>query len=174
MVSENFLRIVDSLGIEEASDLKKSIYQRLEDKNTNLEMKFQDKFYKTLSILLKSKKFEDFKRLRDASDKLDIFIDVSKIPNRFEIISKIHLNGIQTGQIEELFDVIRFFNENNLFNWEFSEEDIKFIDTIKKDKLIIANLRDLFGRVNDFLILFVYKLLILQIVMHLLCRLYHN
>ncbi len=132
--------------------LEKNYYTRL---NRYLELGREEQ---TISYMMRQ--LENFKRLLDFSDKLDIFIDIDRIPERFEFLSRIHLNGIRSGQIGEIFEVIRFFNDIGLLEREFSKEDLKFIANIKKNKLIIANLHDLFEKVSNGLIYYTYKSMI--------------
>ena len=49
----------------------------------------EDYFYKNLSFFFKQRQFDDFKALFDYSIKFDIFLDIKKIPRRFEIISEL-------------------------------------------------------------------------------------
>jgi len=109
---------------------------------------------------LASRKFDKFRRLFNISDRLEIFIDFKKIPLRFKIISDLHLSGIQSGQIGNIFEIIRFFNEYNLFDREFTENELEIVESIKKkDKALIENLNDLFGKVSDSLIWYACKIM---------------
>ncbi|KKM84865.1 hypothetical protein LCGC14_1294930, partial [marine sediment metagenome] len=63
------------------------------DSNKSLREQIEINFYIRLNRFLEIGNFGYFKRLLDFSDKLDIFIDINKIPKRIEFISKIHLDG---------------------------------------------------------------------------------
>ncbi|KKM19399.1 hypothetical protein LCGC14_1656040 [marine sediment metagenome] len=132
-----FLDIPDSIEFDKIEDSREKSY------------------YLALSILLSEIKFEAFSLLVNYSDKIGFFIDPKKIPFRFKIIARLHLDGIQRGLTGRIFDIIRFFNEYNLFEKDFSNKEIDLIEEIKRnDKTLIENLADLFGNVSDSLILY--------------------
>ncbi|MFW9823204.1 MAG: hypothetical protein ACFFE4_09730 [Candidatus Thorarchaeota archaeon] len=173
MLSFKIQWIIDSLESGDIKKLRRALYnfadvnsiQELEmelDETTNF--KLEHNYYSALSALLESKRFEQFKQLLNYSVDLDIFIDVLKIPNRFEHLFNIQINGIRGGQIGDIFKVIRIFNEYNLLAREIPHESHKFIEEIKKDKLIIRNLKDLFGKVSDALIFHVYDTMLKNIL----------
>ncbi|MHA2184648.1 MAG: hypothetical protein ACXAAI_06560, partial [Promethearchaeota archaeon] len=87
-------------------------------------------YYKALSGSLASLQFDDFSQLIKYSDKLGIFFDVKKIPNRFQIISDLHLEGIRRGLVGRIFEVIRFYNSYNLFDRDISSEEMEIIDDL--------------------------------------------
>ena len=158
MLTEQFVEIIESLKSGDLFKIKQCIDQISEDNFSSLSYSSSDKrfkeaieknYYITLSKLLASEKFEDFRQLLNYSDKLGIFIDVKRIPFRFEIISDLHLNCIQSGQSGNIFDIIKFYNDYDLFDRDFTNEELEFIKNIKKDKILIANLNDLFGKVTD-------------------------
>jgi hypothetical protein len=169
MLSEQFLEIVESLISGQSfkiSDFFDRVIKENPSKQSitlrykNFKEEFEKNYYIALSSFLASKKFEKFRRLFNFSDKLEIFIDMKKIPRRFEIISDLHLSGIQSGQIGNIFEIIRFFNEYNLFDREFSKDELEIVKSIKKnDKALIANLKDLFGKVTDSLIWYSCKIM---------------
>ena len=130
------------------------------DLNKKLREQLEKTYYRRLNRFLELGQLENFKRLLDFSDKLDIFIDMDKIPKRFEFISKIHLNGITSGQIGEIFEVIRFFNDTGLLEREFSKEDLELIEKVKSNKLLLANLQDIFKKVTNSLIFYIFKSMI--------------
>jgi len=169
MLSEQFLEIIESLISGESFKIG-DFFARIINENPSLQSsslrydKFKEEieknYYSALTNFLASRKFEKFRRLFNISDKLEIFIDVRKIPRRFEIISDLHLSGIQSGQIGNIFEIIRFFNEYNLFDREFSEHELEIVKSIrKKDKALIENLIDLFGDVSDSLIWYSCKIM---------------
>ncbi len=139
----------------------KSNLVRIENKNL-----LEKTYYEGLSICLKSGQFESFKKLFNASIDFNLFIDIEKIPNRFNIISKLLLEctdkistGYQTSALGEIIDILKFCNEYNLFDNDISDIERKELEDLKKDSLLIANLNDLFGRVSDSLILYIYKVM---------------
>jgi len=159
-------KIVESLKSGDFIKLEKSILLLMDDnyvylseldsnkKNRN---KIEKNYYRQLNLFLERGQLENFKKLIDYSYKLDIHIDIHKIPKRFEFLSKIHLNGITSGQIGEIFEVIRFFNDTGLLEREFSKEDLEFIAKIKRNKLLILNLHDLFKKVTNSLIYYTFR-----------------
>jgi len=168
--------IIESLKSGEFQKIKYTIDHIIEDEGeinlsrilskTENKKKIEENFYKGLAKDLEAGHFDKFKQLVKNSDKFDIFIVVEKIPNRFKIISKLIINciqdvtvGYQTSSLGKVIDIIRFFNKYNLLTRELSAQQLKKIKRVKKDKLFLANLKDLFGPVNDFLIYFVYKVL---------------
>ena len=137
------------------------------DLNQKLREQLELNYYKRLNKFLELEHFNtiftklgNFKRLLDFSDKLDIFIDINKIPKRFEFIARVFELGIQGGQIGEIFNVIRFFNDIGLMERDLSKKDLEFIEKIKIDKLLIANLGDIFEKVTDSLIFYTFKSMI--------------
>jgi hypothetical protein len=125
---------------------------------TGEKLMIEKNYYNFLSSCLASLHFDDFNHLINYSDKLGIFIDVKKIPQRFQIISDIHLDGIQRGLVGRIFEVIRFFNSYNLFEREISSKEKEIIEDLKKDKMLVENLEDLFGRVHNSLIYYIGRI----------------
>ncbi|MFX1339038.1 MAG: hypothetical protein ACFFDK_10545 [Promethearchaeota archaeon] len=169
MLSDQFLEIIESLISGESFKIS-DFFTHIINENPNLQSsslryeKFKEdlekNYYNALSKFLASRKFDKFRRLFEISDKLEIFINVKKIPRRFEIISDLHLSGIQSGQIGNIIEIIRFFNEYNLFERTFTKHELEIIDSIKrKDKALIANLNDLFGKVSNSLIWYSCKIM---------------
>ncbi|MFX1256765.1 MAG: hypothetical protein ACFFAN_02820 [Promethearchaeota archaeon] len=168
MLSDQFLRIVDSFVSGDSFKISEFIEIYLK-KNlinpspslsiTELKEEIEGTYYQALADFLALRQFEKFRRLFDYSDKLEIFIDVKKIPNRFKIISDLHLEGMQIGQIGAIFEVIRIYNEYNLFNRDFTDKELKILKDIKKNKTLISNLEDLFGNVTDSLIWYSCKIM---------------
>jgi len=124
----------------------------------------EEVFYLTLSKYLDSKQFENFIHLIDNSPKLNVFLDVRKIPFRFDIISKLLMNcvqkvsvGYQTSALGELIEILRFCNAYDLLDKNFGEEDLKLLERIKRDALFLSNLKDLFGNVSNSLLFYIVK-----------------
>lgn len=168
MLSEQFLNIIDALKNGNIHKIKNSINHFLKvnasDYFTSIEFKsykekIEEEYYKALSKFLIKLQFKNFKRLFNYSDKLEIFVDVKKIPDRFRIILELHLDGIRTGQTGRIFDIIKFFNDFNLFEKNFTQEEEKILETLKKDKMLVENLRDLFGSVSNALIFYSCKVI---------------
>ena len=120
-------------------------------------------YYEGLANCLRLGYFDNFRKLFNASVDFNIFIDIKKIPNRFELISKLILNCIeristeyQTSALGEQIDILRFCNEFNLFEKELTDNERKSIEKIRNDNLFFANLIDLFGRVTDSFISYIY------------------
>ena len=70
-------------------------------------------FYNGLSESLKLGQFKSFQKLIDNSIKFDIFLDVKKIPNRFNLISMLLLScteriseGYQTSALGDIIDIL--------------------------------------------------------------------
>ncbi|MFX1277622.1 MAG: hypothetical protein ACFFBP_22815 [Promethearchaeota archaeon] len=125
-------------------------------------------YYNLLSESLKKKKFENFRKLLDYSVKLNIFIDVKKIPNRFEIISNLIVNCIYDALegpdyqnfLGTQIEILKFCNKFNLFEKDrYLKKDIKLFEELKKDKIIIANLKDIFGTISNSLLYFVFHIM---------------
>jgi len=165
--------IVKSLKSGEISKIKYAIDNLIEDEffitlnlssNNKIKEKIEKNFYLGLGNCLRSKNFENFELMVDSSIDFDIFIDVRKIPNRFEIISALVLDcvrevseGYQTSSLGKQIDILRFCNDYNLFERDLKEEDLKIIENLKKDILLISNLHDLFGEISDSFLLFIRK-----------------
>jgi len=168
MISEEFEIIIDSLKSKNINQIKRSINQVIDRNSSDLfssseykdyKEKIEEHYYLTLSKYLASMQFKKFRKLFNYSNKLEIFIDVKKIPSRFDIICELHLDGIQTGQTGRIFDIIRFYNEYNLFERYFIKEEEELIEELKKDKILLDNLKDLFGKVSKSLIYYSCKII---------------
>ncbi|TFF96280.1 MAG: hypothetical protein EU547_06600 [Promethearchaeota archaeon] len=124
----------------------------------------EDNYYEALSNNLIKKRFEHFKELISYSDNLDIFIEVDRISHRFEIISELISSciesvssGYRTSALGEIIEIIRFYNESNLLNRDLSQKELGEIADLHKDSLLLSNLKDLFGNVNNSLLFFIYN-----------------
>jgi hypothetical protein len=129
-----------------------------EDKNS-----IENYYYQGLARYLKSGDFSRFKKLFNASVDLDLFIDVNKIPKRFESISELLLNCtkriIEKFQISALgaqIDILRSCNDFGLLEKKLSKEELNYVNLIKRDNLFLNNLSDLFGKVSEAFISYVY------------------
>ncbi len=172
--------IVKSLKSGEISKIKYAIDNLIDDEffeitnlssNNKFKKKIEKNFYTGLGHNLRAQKFENFRLMLDSSIDFDIFIDVKKIPNRFEIISTLILDcirevseGYQTSSLGKQIEILRFCNDYNLFERNLKEDDIKLIENLKKDTLLMSNFHDLFGEVvSDSFILFIRKIIPQQI-----------
>ena len=147
-------KFTSQIGKDILSELSDSlVYEKLKDEREQC-------YYLALSFLLFRMNFGLFHQLFNHSDKLGFFIEVKKIPFRFKIMAYLHLEGMQRGLTGRIFEIIKHFNKFNLFEINFTKDQIKIIEDIKKDdKLLIANLKDLFGSVSDSLIYFLCKIM---------------
>lgn len=126
----------------------------------------EKQYYEDLSTCLKYGHFESFRKLFNSSINFNIFIDVEKIPNRFDIISTLLLSctdkvstGYQTSALGEIIDILRFCNEFNLLERKLTETEEEALKAVKKDILFLANLKDLFGKISNSLIFYVYDVM---------------
>ena len=116
-------------------------------------------YYRVLSDRLASGEFDKFIQLFNYSDKLGIFMDVSNI-DVAGIITKLHIEGLNNGNRGRIVELVSFFNKYNLFERNFTSEELKIIQEIKENhKLLAVNLKDLFGNVSDSLIYYVCKMM---------------
>ncbi len=146
---------IDNLKEEISSDL---IFLT---SNKKIKQRIENNFYDGLSKCLKESEFENFRQMVNSSDIFDIFIDVRKIPKRFDTISELFRKNLQevtesyqTSSLGKNIELLRFCNEFNLFDRDLSKEDSNLIKELKKDKLLISNLNDLFGKVSNSFILY--------------------
>jgi len=131
----------------------------------NFRANLEKAYYEAISDLLISNKNnfdkskEDVAQLFDYSDKLGIFIDVSKIDAE-GIISELHIYGLKNGLRSRIIELVSFFNKYNLFERKFTADQLKIIQDIKdKNKLLVTNLKDLFGNASDSLIFYICKVM---------------
>ena len=123
----------------------------------------EKEYYQGLATYLEVGDFNNFKNLFDKSVDFDIFIDINKIPQRFDYISELLLNctkrivnEFHISALGDQIDIIRACNEYGLLTKEISPEELNTINLIKQDAHFLSNLTDLFGRVSDSLINYVY------------------
>ena len=154
-------------------------FEEFKLKTSNIKDKqlFEIAYYEELAKCLKYGQFKNFKKLFNASIDFDIFIDVKKITKRFEFISKLLLNRTEristeyrTSALGDQIDILRFCNEYGLLEKELTEEEKNSIIKIKKDKLFLANLNDLYGKVSDSFISYVYLVFPRDIYEHFMKR----
>jgi len=120
---------------------------------------FKKRYYLNLSRCLEKGQFKEIEELIDNSLDLDFFIDPRKIPNRFEIISNLLLDCIQTLNLGEIFNILRFVNKFNLVDKDLNDSELEIVNNIKKNNLLIANLIDLFGNISNSFIIYVRKVM---------------
>ncbi len=128
--------------------------------------KFEKAYYEKLRKCLKAGKFIAFELLFNASVDFNLFIDIKKIPDRFNIISKLLLNctdkvstGYHTSALGEIIDILRFCKKYHLLEKQLSVLEKKTLKNLKKDTLFLANLNDLFGKVSNSFILYIYNVI---------------
>ncbi|MFX1573117.1 MAG: hypothetical protein ACFFB0_10240 [Promethearchaeota archaeon] len=138
---------------------------------------FERIYYKELGKCLKIGQIKNFKKLFSASIDFDIFIDVKKINRRFEFISKLLMNftdkistEYRTSALGDQIDILRFCNEYGLLEKELTEAEKNSIKKIKKDKLLLANLNDLYGQVSDSFLYYVYFNFPRELYKHIISR----
>jgi len=138
---------------------------------------FETTYYEELAKCLKYGQIENFEKLFNASIDFDIFIDIKKIKKRFEFISKLLMNltneisnEYRTSALGDQIDILRFCNEYGLLEKQLTEEEKNSIKKIKKDKLFLANLNDLFGQVSDSFINYVSLIFPRDLYEHLMNR----
>ena len=158
----NFLESGDIYKIEQVyNQISRSkiteTFSSISDKN--LRNRIEKSFYKGLSKCLESRRFENFVHMLDYAINFDIFIDVKKIPDRIEIITNLLGSVLQSVDLGEIIEILRFSNQYNIVEKDISKEEFKQIKEIKKDKLFLANLNDLFGEPSNAFILFVYNVM---------------
>ncbi|MFX0001414.1 MAG: hypothetical protein ACFE9Q_03235 [Candidatus Hodarchaeota archaeon] len=144
------------------------LFERLKSKILRIENKelLEKTYYLELSNYLKSRQFRNFQKLFNASIDFNIFMDIMKIPDRFNIISKLLLKctdkisiEYQTSALGEIIDILKFCNDYHLLENEISESKKQKLKFLKEDKLFLANLNDLFGKVSNSFILYVYEVM---------------
>ncbi len=113
-------------------------------------------FYEGLAKCVEMGQFDNFKNLLDYSSKFDLFIDVKKIPRRYDSISNLLMNCVQTLDLGEIIEVLKHANAFNLFEKaSFTDEEKAIISSVRSNTVFIENLKDLFGSVSNSFILFV-------------------
>jgi len=120
------------------------------------------KFYQNLARLLETRNFKSFKDYLAKSIEFNFHINPQYIPKRFEIMSDLLRNAIknvselyQTSSLGEFIEILRFGNEYNLFERKLDLNDLEFVSEVKKNKLLISNLEDLFGKITNSFILYI-------------------
>ncbi|MFX1501392.1 MAG: hypothetical protein ACFFDH_10570 [Promethearchaeota archaeon] len=123
-------------------------------------------YYDTLAKCLRNGQYKVYKLLFNASVEFNLFFDIKKIPDRFNIISKLLLNctdkvstGYQTSVLGEIINILRFCNKYGLLERELNYSEQENVENLRRDILFISNLDDLFGKVSNSFILFIYKVM---------------
>ncbi len=166
-----FSMLLESLKAGKYITLKNSMDFFMEEKILNLEgfllkrelkEQLENAYYKGLSKCLEIKEFGNFRELLEYSIKFDIFVDVKKIPDRFEHITNLlreclqNIMGRLTSAMGDIIEIIRFFNGYNLLEKDFNEEELRFLSKLEIDDKSVSNLKDLFGKVSKSLIYFAF------------------
>jgi len=63
--------------------------------------------------------------------------------------------GYQTSALGEFIEILRFFNDQNLLERNLNKEDQVLLRKVKNDKIFLANLMDLFGKVTNSFIFYI-------------------
>ncbi len=144
---------------EKAYKLILSIPEKEIDKN-----RIEQKFYQILSNYLINKQFENFEKFLKYSDKLGLYLDIKKVPKRYKIISDLLKECIQevsaayqVSSLGKFIKYLKFFNDYGLFERKLNKNDYIEIEQLKKDIILISNLRDLFVHIPDYFLLFLKK-----------------
>ncbi|MFW9936258.1 MAG: hypothetical protein ACFFD5_01280 [Candidatus Thorarchaeota archaeon] len=121
-------------------------------------------FYKRLAKSLSSKEFLQFKKILHELKDSNLIFNPYKVSNRFEILSQLLINcirnvteGYQTSSLGEFIEILKFFNYFNLIDRELKISEYNQIKIIKKDKLFLSNLEDLFGKITNSFIFYIYN-----------------
>jgi len=121
-------------------------------------------FYQRLAKLLISKEFAEFRKFITELNEYKLIYNPYKVPRRFEILSQLLINciknvaeGYQSSSLGEFIEILRFFNEFNLIERDLNESDFDKIRNIKKDQLLLFNLEDLFGKITNSFIFYIYN-----------------
>ncbi|HEY0089307.1 MAG TPA: hypothetical protein VGB37_10710, partial [Candidatus Lokiarchaeia archaeon] len=161
----NYLKTGDTFRINSVIDqigLDKIVKEINLPSSKKYKKNFETNFYEGLSNCLRHMRFENFKALDDLSVKFDVFIDVKRINNRFEILSELLLNcieevatGYQISALGKFIEILDFFHNYNLLERNFNNEELKIIEDTKAFTIFMSNLKDLFGYVSNSLIFYV-------------------
>jgi len=130
----------------------------------SLDNSYEQKVYEELSRYLREKDFKKFVELKNKIEEKDFSYNPSKIESRFEILSNLLMDtitnvskGYDTSALGIFIEILRFFNDQHLLERKLREEDQKIIRQVKKDKIFLANLIDLFGKITNSFIFYIIK-----------------
>ena len=124
----------------------------------------EKEFYENLSSYLKLGQYKQFADLLNQSSELDIHVNPKLIQHRFDyirdLIKKCLKRVVESYQIDTLgkiIDILRFFNQFNLFEKDLSLDEQAIVDDTIKNAIFISNLNDLFGKISNSFILYLRK-----------------
>ncbi|MEJ2295211.1 MAG: hypothetical protein P8Y23_10640, partial [Candidatus Lokiarchaeota archaeon] len=130
----------------------------------SLDNNIEQYFYEELARYLSEKNFIKFTELLQTQEEKDFYYNPSKIKNRFEILSNLLKKtirkvsvGYNTSALGEFIEILRFFNDQNLLERTLNIEDQKLLRKWKNDDIFLANLLDIFGKLNNSFILYIIK-----------------
>lgn len=130
----------------------------------SLDNNYEQNVYKELSRYLREKEFKKFIKLIKIFEERNFYYDPFKIENRFEILSDLLRDSIkivseryETSALGDFIEILRFFNIHHLLERALSEEDQVLVRQVKNDKIFLANLMDLFGKITNPFIFYVIK-----------------
>ena len=112
----------------------------------------EDLYYNNISQSLNEGKLEDVKQLFEWSIELDINLIPSKIPDLSEILSNLLVKCIHNLDFGEIFLILRFCNEYNLFEKNLNPLEYRLIQSCYDDEILMKNLKDLFGDITQYFI----------------------
>ena len=110
----------------------------------------EDLYYNNISRFLNEGNIKLVEQLFDWSIKLDIHLIPSKIPNLSEILSKLLIMCIQDLNFGEIFLILRFCNEYDLFVKGLNLKESRIIQSCYDDEILMKNLTDLFGDITPY------------------------
>ena len=110
----------------------------------------EDLYYNNISRYLNEGDLEHVEQLLDWSIKLDIHLIPSKIPNLVEILSNLLINCIHNLNFDQIFLILRFCNEYDLFVKSLNPKESKIIQSCYDDEILMKNLTDLFGEITPY------------------------
>jgi len=121
-------------------------------------------FYERLAKSLLSKKFLQFREVLQELKDYNLIFNPYNVPNRFEILSQLLIDcirnvaqGYQISSLGEFIEILKFFNNFNLIEKELKKSEYNKIKIIKKDQLFLSNLEDLFGKITNSFIFYIYN-----------------
>lgn len=132
----------------------------IELRNALNEKKYADceeNIYNVLSKCITFDSLQYFKNILDLASELDIFIDPVKIPKRFKNIQRAINVCVENLQLGGIINILRYVNNYNICYRELDTYKISLVKKIKQDNLLMENLKDLFGEIDNSFIYFFYN-----------------
>ncbi|MHA1733284.1 MAG: hypothetical protein ACTSU5_15155 [Promethearchaeota archaeon] len=117
----------------------------------------EEAIYRGLSWCIHGGKIGRFEQLVAFAYDHEFIVEVLKIPERLEAITKLVVDSIHLQRIENIFEYIRFGTKYDLFYRQLTGSERELARRVKKNELYSANLEDLFGAVPDSLVVFLFQ-----------------